>query len=148
MLLAAGSFALAEEAPLVSPAQLQKILKFVDTIGAKDRFPAPMAQNLGLSNDFSLDLPVTSIKTDDHSVYFCRSELDPADYIVWVRTKDNTASYMFATRADFKLKRALYLRTSEFPQTVDINSSQVLSIYKNALLTLTKDVDSSSPPRN
>jgi len=40
-MLASGKLASAQDAPPISPAQLQKILKFVDTIGAKEEFPAP-----------------------------------------------------------------------------------------------------------
>src|SRR5580692_7900051 len=90
-----STWAAAEEAQPLSPAQLQKILKFVDTIGAKEEFPPPTAQNLGISSDPNQTLPVTVVVTDDHQVYFCRSELDRADYIVWARTSDKDSSYMF-----------------------------------------------------
>jgi hypothetical protein len=54
--LAAGALiiatlAVAEEARPISHVQLQKILKFVDTIGGKEEFPPPTAQNLGVSSD-------------------------------------------------------------------------------------------------
>jgi hypothetical protein len=49
---------------------------------------------------------VVAVVTDDHKVYFCRSELNPADYIIWARTADNESSYMFLTRSDLKLIRA------------------------------------------
>ena len=52
--------------------------------------------------------------TDDHKVYFCRSELNPADYIIWVRAADNESSYMFLTHADLKLVRAVYLKNRHF----------------------------------
>ena len=94
----------------ISAAQLQKILKFVDAIGGKEEFPPPTAQNLGISSDPNQALPVTVVVTDNHKVYFCRSELNPADYIIWVRTADKESSYMFLTHADLKLVRALYLR--------------------------------------
>src|SRR5271170_2944297 len=96
--LTAGILAAADEARPISPAQLQKILKFVDTIGAKQEFPPPTAQNLGISNDPNQILPVVAVVTDDHKVYFCRSELNPADYIIWARTPDNDSSYVFLTR--------------------------------------------------
>ena len=51
-----ANFAAAEEARPLSAAQLQKILKFVDTIGAKEEFPPPTAQNLGVSGDPNLAL--------------------------------------------------------------------------------------------
>ena len=54
----------------ISPAQLQKILKFVDTIGGKEEFPPPTAQNLGISGDPNQKLPVTVVVTDDNKVYF------------------------------------------------------------------------------
>ena len=41
-----STWAPAEEARPISAAQLQKILKFVDTIGGKEEFPGPTAQNL------------------------------------------------------------------------------------------------------
>src|ERR1700692_4499118 len=103
----AGPLAAANDAPPMSPAQLQKVLKFIDTIGAKEEFPPPTAQSLGVSSDPGQKLPVTVVATDDHTVYFCRSDLNPADYIIWVRSPDNKSSYMFLTRADLKPVRAL-----------------------------------------
>ena len=143
-LLTAGMLASAQDAPLISPSQLQKILSFMDfsPVDAKHEFPPPTALNLGFSTDPALPLPVVMVVTNDHKVYFCRSELDPKDYIVWVRTADKDASYMFSTHADFKLVRALHLRANKFPDVIDGNSTQVQTIYKNALMTLAKDVDS------
>ena len=119
-------------------------MKFIDVIGAKQEFPAPTALSLGVSDDPSKVLPVLAVVTDDHKVYFCRSQLDPADYIIWSRTEDKESSYLFRTRADFNLVRALYLRNGQFPQAVDSNSTQVQTIYKSALAALAKDVDKSS----
>jgi len=79
----AATWAAAEEARPISAVQLQKILKFVDTIGGKEEFPPPTAQNLGVSTDPNQTLPVTVVVTDNHKVYFCRSEFNPADYIIW-----------------------------------------------------------------
>ena len=46
----ASTWATAQEArPPISPAQLQKILKFVDTIGGKEEFPPPTAHDLKIS---------------------------------------------------------------------------------------------------
>ena len=84
--------------------------------------------------------------TSDHRVYFCRSQLNPDDYIIWVRGPDNLSSYMFSTRADLKLRRALYLRANEFPQPQTSISPQVQAIYNEALTALAKDVDKSPPP--
>lgn len=146
MTLTSAMLAAAQEAALISTAQLQKILKSVDTIGAKENFPAPTAQNLGLSSDPSQHLPVLSVTTDDHMVYFCRSQLNPDDYIIWAHAPGKTtSSYMFSTHSDFKLNRALYLRDNEFPEASDINSPQIKTIYKNALTALAKDVDRTSP---
>ena len=139
----ATKVAVAQEAQLIAPAQLQKILKFVDTIGAKEEFPAPTAQNLGLSDDPNLALPVTVVVTNDHKVYFCRSELNPTDYIIWVRTGDKDSSYMFLTHPDLKLVRALQLRTNGFPDVLTSPPAQVEAMYKDALLALGKDVDKS-----
>jgi hypothetical protein len=143
-MLTAGTWASAEEAAPISPAQLQKILKFVDTIGAKQEFPAPTAHDLGLSTDPNKKLPVVVVVTDNHKVYFCRSGLDPGDYIIWSRTADAESSYMFLTHADFKLVRALYLQERAFPRTVDATSGQVLAIYNEALAALAKDIDKNS----
>ncbi len=129
------------EARPISSGQLQKILKFVDTIGGKEEFPPPTAHDLGISTDPNQKLPVTAVVTDDNKVYFCRSELNPADYIIWVRTADKESSYMFLTHADLKLVRALYLRNNAFPQVLDVPSTQVQTIYKDALVALGKDVD-------
>jgi hypothetical protein len=136
-----STWATAEEARPISAAQLQKILKFVDTIGGKEEFPGPTAQNLRVSNDPNQALPVTVVVTDHHKVYFCRSELNPADYIIWVRASDKESSYMFLTHADLKLVRTLYLKNEAFPQMLDAPSAQVHTIYKDALVALGKDVD-------
>jgi hypothetical protein len=138
-----ANFAAAEEARPLSAAQLQKILKFVDTIGAKEEFPPPTAQNIGVSGDPNLALPVTVVVTNDHNVYFCRSELNPTDYIIWVRTADKESSYMFLTHADLKLVRALHLRNNGFPDGLNAPSAQVQAIYNDALVALGKDVDHS-----
>ena len=82
--------------------------------------------------------------TDNHKVYFCRSDLNPADYIIWVRTSDKDSYYMFLTHEDLKLVRALHLRNKGFPDIVDAPSSQIQAIYKDALLALGKDVDHAS----
>ena len=145
-ILAVGTFAAAQEAPLLSPAQLQKILKFLDSVGAKEEFPAPTAQNLGLSDNPNQVLPITSVVTADHRVYFCRSRLNPNDYIIWVRGADQTSSYMFATRADLKQRHALYLQSNDFPQTQNSNSPQVRATYNEALKALAEDVDKNPPP--
>ena len=139
----ATHIAVAQEAQPITHAQLQKILKFIDTIGAKEEFPAPTALSLGVSGDANLALPVTVIVTDDHKVYFCRSELNPTDYIIWVRTSDKESSYMFLTHADLKLVRGLFLHEGAFPQMIENPSAPVQAIYKNALLALGKDVDRS-----
>ncbi len=103
------------------------------------------ALSLGVSDDPSKVLPVVVVVvTDDHKVYFCRSEFDPADYLIWSRTADKDSSYLFRTRSDFKLIRALYLHNEQFPQAVDTDSTQVKTIYKSALAALAKDVDKSS----
>jgi hypothetical protein len=136
----------AQEAPPLSEKQFRKLIKFVDQIGAKQEFPAPTAQDLGFSSDTTLVLPVLLVVTDDHQVYFARSQRNRDDYIVWVRAEGNTASYMFSTHADLKLIRALYLKESQFPQSLDTSSPRVKKIYRDALADLGKDVDK-SPPR-
>lgn len=147
-MLTAATFASAQEAPPISAAQFQKLQKYLDTSGAKNTLPAPTAQSLGLSSDVAQDLPVVMIWTTDNTIYFCRSELNPADYIVWARIAgDNASSYMFAIHSDFKLRSALYLHTESFPQPVDIHSSEVQGVYKNALKELAKVVDNTPPPK-
>lgn len=140
-----AGIASAQESPGLSEAQFHKLEKFIDTIGAKQEFPAPTAQSLGLSNDPRLALPVLLIVTDNHEVYFGRSQLDRNDYVVWVRAEGNTASYLFSTHADLKLSRALYLKENEFPQPRDVSSPQVQAVYRDALIALAKDVDKSAP---
>jgi hypothetical protein len=144
--VSAATFSLAQDAPLISPPQLQKMLKFLDKSGAKETFPAPVAHDLGLSDDLSKELPIKSLVTNDHKVYFCRSELDPKDYIVWVRMPDDVSSYMFLTHADFKMARAVLLRTNEFPAQQDLSSKKVQAVFRNALTSLAKDVDASPSP--
>jgi hypothetical protein len=145
LLIMSLGIAFGEEPPPISSAQFQKLQKFLDTIGAKEELPAPTAQNLGFSNDATKALPVVSVVTDDHKVYFCRSELNPKDYVVWVRSPDNKASYMFATHSDFKLLRAIYLRSDTFPQPETVTSPQARAIYRDALAALAKDLDKSAP---
>ena len=91
-ILVSGGFALAQTAPFISSAELQKILRYVDTIGSKKNFPGPTAQSLGLSKDPGQALPVTVIMTNDHRVYFCRSDLDQNDYIILLRMPRNGGS--------------------------------------------------------
>ena len=136
-----ASPAAAEDARPISAAQLQKILKFVDTIGAKEEFPPPTAQNLGVTSDPNQKLPVSVVVTDDRQVYFCRSDLNPTDFIIWTRTADKDSSYMFLTHADLKLVRALHLRNNGFPDVLDVPSAQIQAMYKDALVALGKDVD-------
>ena len=146
--LAATTVVLAQETPPISTAQLQKMLKYLDTVGAKETFPAPTAASLGFSGDAAQPLPVVMIWTTDRTIYFCRSELDPADYIVWVRVaNDKAASYMFSTHADFKIIHALYLHTDSFPQPIDIDSNEVRAVYKKALTELAKVIADSPPPQ-
>lgn len=131
--------------PLVSPAQLQKILRYIDKIGSKQNFAAPTAQSLGLSKDPSQVLPVTVIMTDDHRVYFCRSDLNHNDYVIWTRMPGNGGSYMFSTNATFALNHAQYLHNDEFPRTENANSPQIQDIYKRSLAALAADIDKSPP---
>lgn len=140
-----GAMAFAEEASPISPARYQKLLKFIDTLGAKEEFPAPTAQNLGLSDDANKALPVVSVVTGDRRVYFCRSQLDPSDYIVWFRINADT-SYMFSTHPDFKLLRALQLKANSFPQSEDVNAAEIRTKYREALEVLAKDLDKSASP--
>ncbi len=142
-MFAAGT-ALGQEAPALSEAQFHKLVGFIDTIGAKQQLPPPTAQSLGLSNDASLALPVTMVTTDDHKVYFARSDLNRNDYVVWVRAEGNTASYMFATHANLKPITGLYLKENEFPRPIDVTSTQVRTVYRDALSALGKDVDNSA----
>src|SRR5262249_50439654 len=137
----AATWAAAEEARPISAAQLQKILNFVDTIGGKEEFPPPTAQNLGVSTDPNHTLPVTLVLTHNHQGYFFRRQLHPPDYTLWGRPPANDASYTFLTHADLKLVRTLHLRNNGFPEVLDAPSSQVEAIYKDALLALGKDVD-------
>jgi hypothetical protein len=144
-MLTSGGFAAAQTAPLISPAELQKILRYIDTIGSKQNFAGPTAQNLGLSRDPSQVLPVTVIMTDDHRVYFCRSDLNHNDYVILLRMPGNGGSYMFSTNANFALSRALYLPVSDFPRVENANSSQIMDLYKRSLSALAADISKSRP---
>jgi len=142
-----GALAAAQEAP-ISPAQLQKILKFVDSAGAKQTLPPPTAHDLGLTDDWSKALPVAMVVTTDAKVYFIRSELNPDDYIVWLRGADDETSTMFLTHPpDLRLAGALYLRLNDFPQSKDVNSTQIRTEYKTALAALAKDFDKRPLPQ-
>jgi len=142
-ILVSDGFASAQTATLISSAELQKILRYVDTIGSKKNFPGPTAQSLGLSKDPGQALPVTVIMTDDHRVYFCRSDLNQNDYIILARMPGNGGSYMFSTNANFALGHALYLPVNDFPRVENINSSQTQDLYKRALTELTADINKS-----
>jgi hypothetical protein len=139
-LVMTGFVAAAEEASPLSPADLKKLLTDVDTIGSKQSFPAPMAQNLGLSQDAKQDLPVVSIVTNDHRIFFCRSGLDAGDYVIWVIGQDEKSSSMFVTRKDLKLTRALYMRNETAPQLQNTGDPQVEADYKKALAGLAADL--------
>jgi hypothetical protein len=97
--------------------------------------------NLGISSDPNQALPVTVVVIDNHKIYFCRSDLNPADYIIWVRGPEKDSSYMFLTHADLKLVRTLYLKNQAFPQVLDVPSTHIQTLYKHALVALGKDVD-------
>ena len=136
-----AGIASAHAAPALSEGQFHKLIKFIETAGAKQEFPAPTAQSLGFSDDPTRALPVLLVVTDDHKVYFARSRLNQNDYVVWVRTPGNKASYMFSTHADLKLMHALYLEENEFPQPLDVGSEKVQTMYRDALAALAKDID-------
>lgn len=138
--LMTASLGSAEEAPPLSPADLNQLLSYVDSIGVKQNFPAPMAKNLGLSSDEKKDLPVVSIVTNDHRVYFCRSGLDAKDYIIWVIAPDQKSSSMFVTHQDLKLTRALSLHADAVPQLLFINAADVVDSYKHSLEALSQDL--------
>jgi hypothetical protein len=141
--LMAGSIGFAEEASPLSPADLNKLLGYVDTIGVKQTFPPPMARNLGLTDDLKQDLPVVSVVTSDHKVYFCRSELDAKDYIIWVIGSDKKSSSIFVTHDDLKLTRAMYMRAEAIPQLQNIDEDEVLTEYNHALEALSQDLKKS-----
>ena len=131
--------------PPLSKAQLQKLLKIVDAVGQKGEFPGPTAQNLGLVTDKPFQaLPLVSVITSDRQVYFCRSQLNPDDYVIWAR--NGKTSDMFSTREDLKLIGAVHLDENNVPEIQDIKSAKVQSAYKDALRALAKDVDSSPQP--
>jgi hypothetical protein len=138
--LGSASLGFAEEAPPLSQADLKQLLTYVDSIGVKQTFPAPMAKNLGLSSDEKKDLPVVSIVTNDHRVYFCRSGLDAKDYIIWVIGSDQKSSSMFVTREDLKLTHALYMYADKVPQMQSINDADVVTNYARSLEALSRDL--------
>jgi hypothetical protein len=140
VVLMAASTGFAEEASPLAPADLKKLLGYIDTIGVKQTFPPPMARNLGLTEDLKQDLPVVSVVTNDHKVYFCRSELDAKDYIIWVIGSDKKSSSMFVTHDDLKLTRAMYMRADAIPQLQNIDDDEVLTEYKHALEALSQDL--------
>ena len=135
-----GFVASAQEASPLSDADLKRLLTYVDTIGVKQTFPAPMARNLGLSSDEKQDLPVVCVVTNDHMIYFCRSGLNASDYLVWVIGSDQKSSSMFVTHQDLKLARALDMRAETIPQLQSINDDDVLTRYKKALAGLSQDL--------
>lgn len=141
--LVATSFGFAQDASPLSPSDLKKLLGYVDTIGVKQTFPPPMARNLGLSQDEKQDLPVVSVATNDHKIYFCRSELDAKDYIIWAIGSDEKSSSMFVTHDDLKLTRAMHMRAEAIPQLQNIDDDEILSEYNHALEALARDLKKS-----
>ncbi len=137
----------AATAPPISVAQFKKLQKFLDTVGVKESFPPPTAESLGFSADPTKVLRVVEIATSDNVIYFCRSQSNRNDYVVWVRGPQNESSYMFSTHPDLKPVRALYLRAGAFPQLADVNSAQVKGVFDRALATLAADIDRSSLKR-
>jgi hypothetical protein len=138
VIFAAGQFAGGEEAPPISKAQLQKILQTIDSVGAKGEFPGPMAENLGLSDKAFQALPLISVVTSDHQVYFARSQLNADDYVIWAL--HGKTSYLFSTRADLKLIGAVRLDENNVQEVENVKSAEVRSAYKEALRALAKDV--------
>jgi len=138
--LLTATIGFAQEAAPLSPANLKKLLAYVDTIGVKHTFPPPMARNLGLSQDEKQDLPVVSVETNNQKIYFCRSGLDASDYIIWVIGSDQKSSSMFVTHQDLKLARALYMHAEKIPQLQNVNDDQVLTDYKHALAALSQNL--------
>ena len=141
--LMAASAGFAEEAPPLSPADLKKLLGYVDTIGVKQTFPPPMARNLGLTQDEKQDLPVVSVTTNDHKIYFCRSELDAKDFIIWVIGSDEKSSSIFVTHQDLKLTRAMHMRAEAIPQLQNTDDDEILTEYRHALMALSQDLKKS-----
>lgn len=141
--LMAASSGFAQEASPLSPADLNKLITDVDTIGVKQTFPPPMASNLGLSQDEKQALPVVCVVTGDSKTYFCRSGLNAEDYLIWVIGSDGKSSSMFVTHKDLNLARVLYMRAEKIPQLQNTNGDEVLTAYKNALVALSHDVKSS-----
>ena len=143
--LAATAVASAQQA-LISAAQLQKMLKFFQIVGTKTSLSGADGRKPWI---FKRRVPNPSGPHDgnvDQTIYFCRSELNPADYVVWVRVaNDKTASYMFSTHADFKMV-LVCICAEKFPQPVDINSNEVQTVYKKALAELAEVIDRSAPP--
>jgi hypothetical protein len=135
-----ASLGSAEEPPPLSAADLKKLLSDLDSYGAKESFPPPMAKNLGLSQDEKRNLPVVSIVTSDHKVYFLRSGLDAKDLIVWVIGADEKSSAMFVTHQDLKLTRALYMHADQVPQLQAINDAAVVTNYARGLAALSQDL--------
>jgi hypothetical protein len=138
--LGSASLGLAEDAPPLSPADFKKLVSYIDNVGVKQTFPAPMAKNLGLSSDEKKDLPVVSIVTNDHRIYFCRSGLDANDYIIWVIGADEKSSSMFVTHQDLKLTHALSMHADAVPQIESINDSLVVTNYAHSLAALSQDL--------
>lgn len=138
--LMTASIASAEDASSLSPADLKKLLTYVDSIGVKQNFAPPMAKNLGLSEDEKQDLPVVSVVTSDHRIYFCRSGLDAKDYLIWVIGADQKSSSIFVTHQDLKLTRALHMRANTIPQLQNIHDDEVEVAYEKALAGLAQDL--------
>lgn len=138
--LMTASIASVEAASPLSPADLKKLLSYVDSIGVKQSFPAPMAKNLGFSQDEKQELPVVSVVTSDHKTYFCRSGLNAKDYIIWVIGPNAKSSSMFVTHDDLKLTRALYMQAEKIPQLQNIHDDEVEIAYEKALAALAQDL--------
>jgi hypothetical protein len=124
----------------LSSADFNALLGYIDSIGSKQNFSAPMAKNLSLSQDDKQDLPVTCVVTNDHKIYLCRSGLDAKDYLVWVIGADKKSSTMYVTHKDLKLAVALSMHADKVPQLENISYDNVLTAYKKALAGLAQDL--------
>jgi hypothetical protein len=138
--LMTASLATAQDKSPLSPADFNALLGYVDSIGLKQSFQAPMAKNLGLSQDEKQDLPVTCVVTNDHKIYFCRNGLDAKDYLIWVIGANQKSSTMYVTHKDLKLSRALSMHAKAVPQLENIEYDTVLTAYKKALAGLSQDL--------
>jgi hypothetical protein len=136
--------AFAQTAPAISSAfsaaQFQKLLRLIDTAGAKDSLPAPRGSMLGLGTDSKGDVPCVEVDTGDDRYSLARSAVDPKEFMVLADAGNDTA-YLFSTHADFRPIKAIVLHAAENPKVADPSAPETQALFQKAIVAWRTELD-------